>query len=110
MDALNPKQIESLAEYVVIYKRRRPVSDCRNRYIIDNCHDCRKNRQCKETICHDPVNLIRYADLSFFLSRVAITDNGRDIHIAFIRNDTFHIVVKGLLQLPDLSGHIRRTM
>ena len=74
----------------------------RDRHIIYSPHNNDKDRDSENTVCNDTVDLIRCGKLFFsFLNRCLY--NLLYVSVAFIRHDTFHIIVMLFL---DLSSEI----
>ena len=72
-------------------------ADCGNRDVIYYEHNCDKDRNTKDTVCNNLIDLIRSCQLilALFHSRA---DNLLNEFITLIGYDTFHIVVMGLFQ------------
>ena len=79
----------------------------RNRHIIDQPHYRGKDRQCKPSVRHNPVNLVGDRQLLFpGLLNTAVC-HGRNVMIPFIRNDALRVIIQPLLCLCYYLRYIR---
>ena len=70
---------------------------CCDRYVIYKPHNCDKNRNTKDSVCNDTVNLIRCCQF-FFCFFNSSSDNLLDKLITSVSYNTFHIVIMFLFQ------------
>ena len=96
------EQVPAVAEHAVIGPIGRPSAHCRDRHKVDDEHDGRKDRQCREAVGHHLVDFIRDrqpAGISFF---VTAFQDGRYVNIPFIGDDTLRVIVAFLFGRLDI--------
>ena len=73
-----------------------------HRYIVNNEHNNRENRQSQPAVCYDLIDLIRGGKLAGALLLIAALDDGSDIDIALVGDDTLRIIVHLFLCCLDI--------
>ena len=99
---------DNLPEQHVVGPVSNDGSNSGNGHVIYDKHNQRENRQCQDTVGHDPVDLIRYGHLAFSCFFITLSNDRCNKIVTLIGNDTFRIVVHLFFQPGDDIFHVRR--
>ena len=97
----------AITEHSIVCPVSCPAADGSYRYIVNQPHNYCEDRKCQPTVGNHAVDLIGSGQLLGFILGAANADDGGNINITLIGDNTLGIIIKFVLQCFDLSGNIR---
>ena len=101
------QQMPPISEHAIVGPVGGNGAHCGDGDVVHQEHHRSENRQRRPSIGDDAVDSVGDGHPAFFLSGQALIYYGRNVLVPLIGDDALRVVLKGILQLLNLCGHVR---